>query len=237
MDRIDWDEFAERYDRQFLEDPLYNDMLRVIAEQAVAAGGTRILDLGSGTGGVTYQILMRMPDARITGAEPAAKMREQYAQRFADFPGVDVVDGHGLSLPFEDGEFDLVVSNLALHHIPHEEKPACAREIARVLRSGGRFIYCDHFVDFEGPVGDPARSRDMIEKTISWAMYSLDHGAYDHMLGLLKVIPLCLTEEGEYLETSDRWQQFLSTAGFAASDVINIKPATIGMKVLTATAS
>jgi len=237
MDHIDWDDFAERYDRVFLEDPLYNDMIRVIAEQAGAAEGARILDLGSGTGGVTCQVLKRIPDARVTGADPAAKMRELYARRFADFAGVDAVAGHGLSLPFEDDAFDLVVSNLALHHIPHEDKPACAREIARVLRSGGRLVYCDHFVDFEGPVGDPVRSRDIVEKTVSWAMYSLDHGAYQHMLGLLRVIPLCLAEDGEYLETPTRWLQFLEHAGFIDVDIIEIPPTKVGMKVLVATAS
>jgi ubiquinone/menaquinone biosynthesis C-methylase UbiE len=235
MDRIDWDEFSQRYDRQFLEDPLYRECLRLIAARVEGQSDPRVLDLGCGTGGVTRGVLDRVPGARVTGVDPAAGMRQVYAARFEGDAGVDVRDGSGLEIPVPDGEIDHVVSNLALHHIPREEKAACAREVARVLGRGGTFVYCDHFTDIDGPRTDPARCRDIIEKTVGWAMYSLEHGAYDHMLGLLRVVSLCIAEEGEYLETPARWAALLVDAGFGGVEVIEVPPAGIGMKILVAT--
>jgi ubiquinone/menaquinone biosynthesis C-methylase UbiE len=232
MERIDWDEFSERYDRQFLEDPLYRECLRTIVEQVVGESAPRVLDLGCGTGGVTHALLGRIPGAKVTGVDPAEGMRRVYGERFKSVAGVDVRGGNGLHVPAPDGEFDFVVSNLALHHIPRQEKAACAREVSRVLRDGGTFIYCDHFIDLDGPRTDPARCRDIIDKTVGWAMYSLDHGAYDHMLGLLRVLSLCIAEEGEYLETPGRWDGLLQDAGFGPARVVDIPPVKIGMKVL-----
>ena len=235
MERIDWDEKADGYDDSFLADPLYNDSLNMLIEQVPGRADQRVLDLGCGTGLVTERLLARVPSARVTGVDPSARMRDMYAYRFANNPSVEVVCGHAVDIPTPDKEFDFVLSNLALHHIPHEDKPACAREIARALKPGGRLAYCDHFVDVEGPARDPARCRDIIEKTVGWALYSLEHGAYDFMLGLLRVASLCVAEDGEYLETTGRWEAILADAGFGSFEVVEVPPVSIGMKVLCAT--
>ncbi|MHB8896103.1 MAG: class I SAM-dependent methyltransferase [Candidatus Geothermincolia bacterium] len=235
MERINWDERADKYDNAFSEDPVYKDTLRIIAAQVDESGSPRVLDLGCGTGAVTLQVLERVPDATVTGVDPAPRMLEVFAKRTRDRSRVEVLEGDAVSLPVPDGTYDYVVSNLALHHMPHEDKGACAREIARVLKPGGKFIYGDHFTDVEGPPRDPARCRDIIEKTVGWALYDLEHGARDSMLGLLRVLPLCLAEEGEYLETPARWRRFLDTAGFTSFSQIDVPPAHFGMKVLLAT--
>lgn len=46
-------------------------------------------------------------------------------------------------LPYPDGTFDTVVSNLAFHHMAHDETVAVFHEARRVLRPGGRFILAD----------------------------------------------------------------------------------------------
>jgi len=55
---------------------------------------------------------------------------------FREFP---VQDYDGRNLPFEDGTFDIVFSSNVLEHVPHLDE--LNREIARVLRSGGRAIH------------------------------------------------------------------------------------------------
>jgi ubiquinone/menaquinone biosynthesis C-methylase UbiE len=234
VERISWDEFAERYDRQVLEDPLYRDCLRLIVEQ-VEARDKRILDLGCGTGGVTDQLLRKLPEALITGVDPSAGMREVYARRFEANPHIEVVEGSALEIPAPDAASDCAVSNLALHHVPHAEKETCAREIARVLKPGGKMVYCDHFLDVEGPTRDKARCRDAIEKTVGWAMYSLEAGAYDHALGLLGVLPLVLTEDGEYLTTAEAWRRLLAQAGMGDFRIVGVPPTEYGMKIVCAT--
>jgi ubiquinone/menaquinone biosynthesis C-methylase UbiE len=57
---------------------------------------------------------------------------------------VEVRDGDARSLPFADATFDVVVSSLVLHNIPdREERRRAVREIARVLKPGGRVALLD----------------------------------------------------------------------------------------------
>jgi SAM-dependent methyltransferase len=46
-------------------------------------------------------------------------------------------------LPLPDASFDLVVSSLAVHHIPPDLRPAAVREMLRVLHPGGRLFVAD----------------------------------------------------------------------------------------------
>lgn len=64
------------------------------------------------------------------------------------------------SLPYPDASFDLVVGHAVLHHIPDVE--AALREVLRVLRPGGRFVFA----------GEPSRYGDLIARRLSrltWA--------------------------------------------------------------------
>ena len=57
---------------------------------------------------------------------------------------VEVKDGDARRLPFADGAFDVVVTKEALHNIYNAaERDTAAREIARVLRPGGRLFIGD----------------------------------------------------------------------------------------------
>ncbi|WP_327537520.1 class I SAM-dependent methyltransferase [Nonomuraea solani] len=63
------------------------------------------------------------------------------------------VVGEGQSLPFPDASFDLVVSSLAVHHMPREARPEALRQMFRVLRPGGRLL----IAAFRPPIGRLAR--------------------------------------------------------------------------------
>ncbi len=52
--------------------------------------------------------------------------------------GVDAFHGDAQELPFADGEFDCVVANWMLHHVPRLDRAVA--EVARVLRPGGSFV-------------------------------------------------------------------------------------------------
>lgn len=47
------------------------------------------------------------------------------------------------ALPFEDGEFDVVLSSLMLHHLPDDVKALGLGQVLRVLKPGGRLIAID----------------------------------------------------------------------------------------------
>jgi ubiquinone/menaquinone biosynthesis C-methylase UbiE len=94
------------------------------------------VDLGSGTGRFT-PALAEAFGGPVYGVEPAARMRET-AQAQARHPQVSYLAGEAAAIPLPDASADFVLMFLSFHHVP--DGAAAAREIARVLRPGGRLI-------------------------------------------------------------------------------------------------
>lgn len=89
-----------------------------------------ILDLGAGRGAVRH-MNFRGQVRRVVGLDPDP--------RVVDNPFLDEgVQGLGDHIPFPDEGFDLVICDNVLEHV--EEPAQVLREVARVLRPGGRFI-------------------------------------------------------------------------------------------------
>jgi SAM-dependent methyltransferase len=63
------------------------------------------------------------------------------------------------ALPYGDEEFDLVVGHAVLHHIPDVE--LALREVLRVLKPGGRFVFC----------GEPTARGDFVARRLSRATW------------------------------------------------------------------
>jgi tRNA threonylcarbamoyl adenosine modification protein (Sua5/YciO/YrdC/YwlC family) len=99
---------------------------------------TRVLDLGTGTGGTARRVLERFPHARLIGLDESAAMLAA-----AELPqGAELRVGR-LQDPLPDGPFELVVSALAVHHLDEREKAELFRRVAAVLAPGGRFVLAD----------------------------------------------------------------------------------------------
>lgn len=105
------------------------DLLQLLAPTR----GERILDVGCGTGQLTYEIAAS--GAETVGVDASAEM---IAAARENFPEVrfEVCDAAGM--PFEN-EFDAVFSNAALHWVA-DQKGAIA-SIARSLKPGGRLVF------------------------------------------------------------------------------------------------
>ena len=120
--------------------------LRAVQLAGIAPGQT-VVDVGCGTGNLSFAVLAAQPDARVTGLDPdGAALRS--AARKARRRGValTLVQGYAERLPTEDASLDHVVSSLALHHVDDEGRVAFARDALRALRPGGRIT----IVDFGG---------------------------------------------------------------------------------------
>ncbi|HEX2297246.1 MAG TPA: class I SAM-dependent methyltransferase [Pseudonocardiaceae bacterium] len=107
------------------------------------------LELGCGTGFFLLNLMQGGIAQRgsVTDLSPGMV---QVALRNAASLGLDV-DGRvadGERLPYADASVDLVVGHAVLHHIP--DVPAALREVLRVLRPGGRFVFA----------GEPTRIGD-----------------------------------------------------------------------------
>src|SRR5215210_5440442 len=86
----------------------------------------RVLEIGAGTG----LNVRHYPDGLdLVLTEPDEAMAERLRARAE-------------ALPFADDSFDTVVSTLVLCTVP--DQPAALREIARILRPGGRLLFAEH---------------------------------------------------------------------------------------------
>jgi SAM-dependent methyltransferase len=117
-------------------DPEFQELEREIA----AVRPARVLDAGSGEGGVAMAIASRHPDVRVEGVEVAAANVE-LARRLNRFPNAAFREGlaeeaHRL---FPAGAFDLAYSFAVLEHVRDVE--GTIRSITTVLRPGGRFCF------------------------------------------------------------------------------------------------
>ena len=109
--------------------------------------GDRVLDAGCGCGFDTFIAgYLAGPSGSATGIDITAEMltvAKSAAETFRN-GNVEFRGGSLEQMPFDDGSFDLVISNGVLNLIP--DKPSAFAEIARTLRPGGALVAADLLV-------------------------------------------------------------------------------------------
>jgi len=129
-----------RYDQlsaalSFWQDPRWR---RALVDAVAPAAGERILDVATGTGMVAAELLARA-DCTVVGLDQSAEMLAGARARFAassDGARVELVEGQAERLPFADATFDALTFTYLLRYV--DDPPATMRELARVVRPGGR---------------------------------------------------------------------------------------------------
>jgi ubiquinone/menaquinone biosynthesis C-methylase UbiE len=102
--------------------------------------GWRYLDVGCGVGAAASEIA-GAGNLDVTGIDLDPKQIEA-ARAGSARPNLHFRVMDATRLDFPDGEFDIVASSMATHHIPDWERALA--EMVRVLRTGGYLIYSDH---------------------------------------------------------------------------------------------
>lgn len=144
MKRVDYD--AEQYQDYARGRALTEQQMRVwisafgaqLPERRPLAG----LDVGSGTG--RYTPALAATFGPVTGVEPSVRMRET-AEAQAQHPDVRYLAGSAEDIPVPSASADYALMFLSWSHV--QDKPRAVRELARVLRPGGRLLLRTQFSD------------------------------------------------------------------------------------------
>lgn len=175
-------EWAQRYLGERATIPHRDEGMAALVELLPPAP-ERVLDLGTGDG-----ILMGAIRAARAGVSGIAcdfsdEMLDRARARFGTSAEIEVLR-HELDdpLPVEWGEFDLVVSSFAIHHVSDERKRALYGEVLNRLVPGGRFYNLEHVAspteelhdEFLVSIGktratdDPSNRLASVEDQLTW---------------------------------------------------------------------
>jgi ubiquinone/menaquinone biosynthesis C-methylase UbiE len=141
-------------------------------------GEGQALDIGCGNGALTIKLAQKYPKAQVIGIDYWGK-RWEYSKNTcetnAEIEGVNervtFQKASAVSLPFDDGHFDAVVSNFVFHEVSDaKDKREVVREALRVVRKGGAFAFQDEFL-VKQFYGNPD---DLIAITKSWGISKVE---------------------------------------------------------------
>ena len=204
----------------------YSEPLAVLfADLAGVGRGQRVLDVGSGPGALTAELVRRLGPEAVSAVEPSGSFAAAVRERL---PGVDVRLAAAEQLPFPDDLFDAALAQLVVHFMA--DPVAGLREMGRVTRPGGVVAACvwDHAGD-RGPL------------SVFWrAVRELDPAARDesglagvregHLAtlvaeaGLGGVASSTLTVRARYADFWQWWEPFTLGVGPAGAYVASMSP-------------
>ena len=113
-------------------------------EKVVPLASGKVLELGMG-GGLNLAFYDPAKVESVAGVDPSAELRKraEAAPRPAGLK-VDLRDGTAEKLPYGDRSFDCVVCTFTLCSV--QSPSAALAEARRVLKPGGRLLFCEHGV-------------------------------------------------------------------------------------------
>lgn len=137
-----YNKIARKYHekRKNITHSTWNDYLEMPAINSLLEPNVKnkhVLDLGCGTGFLTVKLTQW--GAHVIGVDHSEEMlmiaREEN-------PDLEFLTASAHSLPFNDKSFDLIASSLVLHYF--ENLTPIFKEISRVLKDNGRFVFSMH---------------------------------------------------------------------------------------------
>ncbi len=158
----------------------YNDWLYRRKGEVLGAAlegigsGSRILDVGSGTGWCVAQLLAR--GMRVEGCDLTSTSVERLSERYPAVPFMRVAIGND-AIPRDSGAFGAVTVMDVLYHVTDDALFSSAlREIARVLEPGGLLVATDQLGSDDAAPAEHVRfrSRGLWEEAAAGAGLQLE---------------------------------------------------------------
>ena len=161
------DEYAAVIERCF---PRYREMLWALLDYLPPEPMVQqILELGPGTGNLSVLLADQYPAAVIQMVDVSADSLAVCASRLGDDDRFRYRTEDFRELRFDDSQFDLVISSIAVHHLTSSEKQSLFVEIHRWLSPQGLFAYADQHA---------GASEDLYRRHIeNWKAAAIDAGS------------------------------------------------------------
>jgi ArsR family transcriptional regulator len=118
---------------------LFGDRFHLQALLALIDPDLTVGDLGCGTGQVSELVAPHV--AKVVAVDGSSDMVQAARRRLKGLHQVDVRRGDMEALPIDDGQLDVAIAALVLHHLP--EPARALAEMHRVLTCGGRVLIVD----------------------------------------------------------------------------------------------
>ncbi|MBQ6174668.1 MAG: class I SAM-dependent methyltransferase [Clostridia bacterium] len=113
-----------------------------------SAEGSRVLDLGCGTGLELEEYFALNPGADVTGIDLSEGMLNALKAKFPD-KDLTLILASYFDVPLGNGLYDAAVSVESLHHFPAEKKASLYGKLHAALADKGVFVLTDYFAESE----------------------------------------------------------------------------------------
>jgi ubiquinone/menaquinone biosynthesis C-methylase UbiE len=111
-----------------------------LCEAVDVEAGSRVLDVACGNGNAALAAARRF--CKVTGLDYVPELLRRAGERaHAERADIELILGDAERLPFEDGRFDAALSTFGIMFAPDQAQ--AAREIVRVVKSGGKIGMCN----------------------------------------------------------------------------------------------
>ena len=194
-----------------------------LADLAGISAGQRAIDVGSGPGALTAELVRRLGAGNVVAVDPSEPFVAAARERN---PGVEVQLAPAEELPYEDGSFDAALAQLVAHFMG--DPVAGLREMARVTKPGG--VVAASVWDFAGgraPLSPFWRAaRKLREDTLDES--GLAGARRDHLAelfeaaGLRELVQEEHTASLEYETFEDWWHPYTLGVGPAGAHTVSL---------------
>lgn len=145
MTKIDWARYVEDYDAVCMTIPAYQENLRHLTDRIERwrlPSGSKVLDIGAGTGSFICAIGEKLPEAQFTHVDFSASMNVRARSKYDALSlEVDVIQGTLTAAEIPNYSQDLIICVNALYAMPSPQ--AMLRRIRRLLKPDGKFFIID----------------------------------------------------------------------------------------------